>query len=141
MFKIKENIEARITEKQATKTDVVSNYYEILNGIIDRGNNPSVKKHKEKGKLFVRDRIALLLDKNTPFLELSVLASYGQYEDQFPSAGIITGVGTINNKKVIIIANDATVKGGTYVKETIKKHLRAQEIALENNLPCVYMVD
>jgi len=99
------------------------------------------KKHESRGKLLVRERINLLIDPNTPFIELSPLAAYGQYEDQFPAAGIVSGIGLIHNKEVVIIANDATVKGGTYVKETIKKHLRAQEIALQNHLACVYLVD
>jgi len=98
-------------------------------------------KHQSRNKLLVRDRINLLLDPNTPFLELSPLAANGQYKNQFPSAGLVTGIGLIHNKEVVIIANDATVKGGTYVKETIKKHLRAQEIALQNHLACVYLVD
>ena len=88
-----------------------------------------------------RERIDLLVDSNTPFLELSTLGAYDKYENQFPSAGIITGIGVIQGKESIIIANDATVKGGTYIKETIRKHVRAQEIAMENHLPCVYMVD
>ena len=99
------------------------------------------EKHQSRGKLLVRHRINLLLDPNTPFIELSPLAAYGQYKDQFPSAGIVTGIGMIHGKEVVIIANDATVKGGTYIKETIKKHLRAQEIALQNHLACVYLVD
>jgi acetyl-CoA carboxylase carboxyltransferase component len=97
--------------------------------------------HLSRGKLLVRDRINLLVDPNTPFLELSPLAGFGQYEDQFPSAGLVTGIGLIHKKEVMIVANDATVKGGTYIKETIKKHLRAQEIALQNHLSCVYLVD
>jgi len=99
------------------------------------------EKHQARGKLLVRHRINLLLDPNTPFIELSPLAAYRQYKDQFPSAGIVSGVGMIHGKEVVIIANDATVKGGTYIKETIKKHLRAQEIALQNHLACVYLVD
>lgn len=98
-------------------------------------------KHTERGKLLVRDRINLLLDVNTPFLELSALAASGQHDDQFPSAGIVTGIGLVHGKEVMIVANDATVKGGTYIKETIKKHLRAQEIALQNNLATIYLVD
>ena len=98
-------------------------------------------KHTERGKLLVRDRINLLLDPNTPFLELSPLAAGGQYDDQFPSAGIVTGIGLIHGKEVMMVANDATVKGGTYIRETIKKHLRAQQIALQNRLSCVYLVD
>jgi acetyl-CoA carboxylase carboxyltransferase component len=100
-----------------------------------------IKKHKSRGKLLARERINLLVDPNTPFLELSPLASYGLYEDGFPSAGIITGIGVIHGRETIIIANDATVKGGTYMQYTIKKHLRAQEIAMQNHLPCVYLVD
>ena len=99
------------------------------------------EKHLSRGKLLARDRINLLVDPNTPFLELSPLAAVDQYDNQFPSAGIVTGIGLIHGKEVIIIANDATVKGGTYIKETIKKHLRAQEIAMQNRLPLVYLVD
>ena len=105
------------------------------------GPEAAREKHLKRGKLLVRDRINLLLDPNTPFLELSTLAAAGQYKDQFPSAGIVTGIGLIREKEVMIVANDATVKGGTYIKESIKKHLRAQEIALRNSLPCVYLVD
>lgn len=107
-----------------------------------KGGNASARgKHLSRGKLLVRDRINLLLDPNTPFLELSPLAAFGQFEDQFPAAGLVTGIGLIHNKEVLVIANDATVKGGTYIRETIKKHLRAQQIALENHLACVYLVD
>ena len=109
---------------------------------VTSGGPPDAReKHTARGKLLVRDRIDLLLDPNTPFLELSPLAAYDQYHNQFPSAGIVTGIGVIHGKETIIIANDATVKGGTYVEETIKKHLRAQEIALKNHLPAVYLVD
>lgn len=99
------------------------------------------KRHKRRGKLLARERIDRLIDPNTPFLELSPLAANGQYNDEFPSAGIVTGIGIIQGKEVMIVANDATVKGGTYVHETIKKHLRAQEIAQKNHLPSVYLVD
>ena len=99
------------------------------------------EKHQLRGKLLVRGRIDRLLDANTPFLELSSLAAGGQYDDGFPSAGIITGIGLIHGREVMLVANDATVKGGTYIHETIKKHLRAQEIAAQNNLPCIYLVD
>ena len=98
-------------------------------------------KHTSRAKLMVRDRINLLIDHHTPFLELSSLAANGQYKDVFPSAGIVTGIGLIHGRELMIVANDATVKGGTYIHETIKKHLRAQEVAEQNNLPCVYMVD
>jgi acetyl-CoA carboxylase carboxyltransferase component len=109
---------------------------------IRQGASPmAIQKHVERGKLLARERIDMLVDPNTPFLELSPLAAYGMYENQFPSAGIITGIGVIHGRETVIIANDATVKGGTYMQETIKKHVRAQEIAMENHLPCVYMVD
>ncbi len=104
--------------------------------------NPKQKeRHTKRGKILVRDRINLLLDPQTPFLELSALAANNQYSDMFPGAGIITGIGVIHGIECVIIANDATVKGGTYVKETIRKHIRAQEIAEQNNLACVYLVD
>ena len=105
------------------------------------GSKKARAKHKNRGKLLARERIDLLLDPGTAFLELSTLAAEAQYQDSFPSAGIITGIGIIAAREVVVIANDATVKGGTYVKETIRKHLRAQEIALENNLPAIYLVD
>ena len=88
-----------------------------------------------------RERIAALLDPHTPFLEFSPLAANGMYDDDAPAAGIITGVGRIQGRECLIIANDATVKGGTYFPMTVKKHLRAQEVALQNNLPCIYLVD
>lgn len=105
------------------------------------GGAESRKKHEERGKLFVRDRIAALLDPGTPFLELSPLAAHGIYEDQAPGAGLVTGIGRVSGREVMIVANDATVKGGTYFPLTVKKHLRAQEVALENRLPCLYLVD
>lgn len=105
------------------------------------GGQELIAKHTSRGKLFVRDRIQKLLDPNTPFLELSALAAFDVYDNQAPGAGIITGVGVVHGKEVMVIANDATVKGGTYFPLTVKKHLRAQEIAEENLLPCVYLVD
>jgi 3-methylcrotonyl-CoA carboxylase beta subunit len=105
------------------------------------GGAKYLARHKEQGKMPPRERIAALLDPDTPFLELSPLAANGMYDDEAPAAGIITGVGRINQRECLIIANDATVKGGTYFPMTVKKHLRAQEVALQNNLPCVYLVD
>jgi 3-methylcrotonyl-CoA carboxylase beta subunit len=100
------------------------------------------KRHTERGKLLVRDRIRRLLDPSSPFLELSVLAAYGMYDgDEPPAASIVTGIGRIHGREAVVVANDATVKGGTYYPITVKKHLRAQEIAMENRLPCVYLVD
>jgi acetyl-CoA carboxylase carboxyltransferase component len=120
---------------------ILGKYYLSLEEIRLGGSKASVDKHKQRNKLLARERIDMLLDKDTPFLELSTFAAFGQYSDQFPSAGIVTGIGIIHGRESVIVANDATVKGGTYIKETIKKHIRAQEIALENRLPCVYLVD
>jgi len=105
------------------------------------GGEEARKRHTSRGKMFVRDRIAALLDPGTPFLEFSALAANGMYRDEAPGAGIVTGMGTIQGHRVVVVANDATVKGGTYHPITVKKHLRAQEIALENHLSCVYLVD
>ncbi|HEU5474149.1 MAG TPA: carboxyl transferase domain-containing protein [Actinophytocola sp.] len=98
-------------------------------------------RHVERGKLLPRDRVDSLLDPGSPFLELSPLAAGGMYDDEAPAAGIITGVGRISGRECVVVANDATVKGGTYYPVTVKKHLRAQEVALHNNLPCLYLVD
>jgi propionyl-CoA carboxylase len=105
------------------------------------GDDRSIERHKERGKLPVRERIDRLLDPGSPFLELSPLAANGLYDDEAPGAGIVTGIGRVEGTTCVIVANDATVKGGTYYPMTVKKHLRAQEIALENRLPCIYMVD
>lgn len=105
------------------------------------GGEKAQKKHTARGKLLVRDRIQHLLDPGTPFLELSPLAAHGMYDNQAPAAGIVTGIGRVSGREVMIVANDATVKGGTYFPMTVKKHLRAQEVAAENRLPCVYLVD
>src|SRR5262245_14621865 len=106
------------------------------------GGGPDlVARHQSRGKLFVRDRIERLLDPGTAFLELSPLAANGLYDGEAPCAGLVTGIGTIHGRHVMVVANDATVKGGTYYPLTVKKHVRAQEIALENRLPCVYLVD
>jgi 3-methylcrotonyl-CoA carboxylase beta subunit len=105
------------------------------------GDDKSIARHRERGKLPVRERIDLLLDPGSAFLELSALAANGLYDDDAPSAGIVTGIGRVEGTTCVIVANDATVKGGTYYPMTVKKHLRAQEVALENQLPCVYLVD
>ena len=105
------------------------------------GDERSIARHRERGKLPVRERIDRLLDPGSPFLELSPLAANGLYDDEAPSAGIVTGIGRLEGTTCVIVANDATVKGGTYYPMTVKKHLRAQEIALENRLPCIYLVD
>jgi len=105
------------------------------------GDEAARDKHQARGKLLPRERIAALLDPGSPFLELSSLAAHGLYDDNAPCAGIICGIGQVHGQDVMVVANDATVKGGTYFPITIKKHLRAQEIAFENHLPCVYLVD
>lgn len=105
------------------------------------GSERARKRHTDRGKLLPRERLAKLLDKNTPFMELSPLAAYNLYDNVAPSAGLITGIGSIHGRECMIIVNDATVKGGTYFPTTILKQARAQEIAETNNLPCVYLVD
>ena len=134
--------------KQVDFYENSNNYKEILKSfreklalVCSHGSKSSIEKHYSRGKLLARERINLLVDQNTPFLELSSFAAYNQYEDAFPSAGIITGIGVVQGRECLIIANDATVKGGTYIRETIKKHVRAQEIARQNKLICIYLVD
>ncbi len=105
------------------------------------GGEKYVERHRERGKLFVRDRIEKLVDPDTPFLEVGALAGWEMYEGQAPAAGLVTGIGQVSGRQCMIVANDATVKGGTYFPITVKKHLRAQEIAFENHLPCLYLVD
>ncbi|CAG2146558.1 methylcrotonoyl-CoA carboxylase [Ralstonia mannitolilytica] len=109
--------------------------------IAQGGGEEARAKHLARGKLLPRDRVQQLLDPGTPFLELSQLAAYGMYDDAAPGAGIITGIGRISGQECVIVCNDATVKGGTYYPMTVKKHLRAQEIAEQNHLPCIYLVD
>jgi 3-methylcrotonyl-CoA carboxylase beta subunit len=105
------------------------------------GTESARARHLERGKLLVRDRVDRLLDPGSPFLELSPLAATGMYDDAVPSAGLVTGIGRVSGREVVVVANDATVKGGTYYPITVKKHLRAQEVARANRLPCVYLVD
>ncbi|OFW13458.1 MAG: methylcrotonoyl-CoA carboxylase [Acidobacteria bacterium RIFCSPLOWO2_12_FULL_67_14] len=107
-----------------------------------QGGGPRyLERHRQQGKLPVRERLDLLLDPGSPFLELSPLAAWEMYENEAPGAGLVTGIGRISGREAIVVANDATVKGGTYYPVTVKKHLRAQQVALENRLPCVYLVD
>jgi 3-methylcrotonyl-CoA carboxylase beta subunit len=106
-----------------------------------RGPETSRERHVQRGKLLPRERVDTLLDRGSPFLELSPLAAFGMYDDEAPGAGIITGIGRVSGRECVIVANDATVKGGTYYPMTVKKHLRAQEVALANHLPCLYLVD
>src|SRR5712671_5995978 len=105
------------------------------------GGEQAVERHRSRGKLTARERIDRLVDPDSAFLELSALAAWGLYDDQAPSAGIVTGLGVVEGQECIIVANDATVKGGSYSPLTVKKHLRAQEIAEQNHLACLYLVD
>ena len=120
---------------------LVSNLEEKVGAISAGGSTKARDKHLARGKLLPRDRIRNLLDPGTPFLELSQLAAWGMYDNEVPAAGILAGIGRVKGRECMILANDATVKGGTYYPLTVKKHLRAQEIAEINHLPCIYLVD
>jgi acetyl-CoA carboxylase carboxyltransferase component len=120
---------------------LVVEYRERLARVKEGGGPRYLQRHREQGKLPVRERIGQLLDPGSPFLELSALAAWGVYDEEAPAAGIVTGIGRVSGREVMVVANDATVKGGTYYPITVKKHLRAQEVALQNRLPCVYLVD
>ncbi len=120
---------------------LVAEWREHLARIRAGGGEEALKRHKSRGKFSARERIERLIDPGSSFLEFSQFAAFGMYKDQAPAAGVITGIGIIENVECMIVANDATVKGGTYFPMTVKKHLRAQEMAQENGLPCIYLVD
>jgi len=128
-------------ENEANLQRVVEEFRERLEKLKQGGPEKARKRHLDRKKLLPRDRVAKLFDRDTPFLELSPFAAYDMYSNEAPSAGVITGIGVVHGREVMVVANDATVKGGTYFPETIRKHIRAQEIAYENHLPCVYLVD
>jgi len=132
---------AEFQERQAAMAKNLTRLNERLCKIQQGGGERAVKHHLKKGKLLPRNRIQKLLDVGSPFLELSPLAAWGVYDEEIPSAGIITGIGRVSGIECMIVANDATVKGGTYYPLTVKKHIRAQTIAEENHLPCIYLVD
>jgi 3-methylcrotonyl-CoA carboxylase beta subunit len=141
-------IESRIDSSSRAFADNASQMQSLVNDLkaqlerVSRGGPAKAReKHLKRGKLLVRDRIKVLLDNHSPFMELSPLAANGLYDDEIPSAGIVTGIGRVDGQEVMVVANDATVKGGTYYPITVKKHLRAQEIAEQNHLPCIYLVD
>src|SRR5271156_828514 len=143
-----ERIESRINTSSpeyrqnfALMEAAVKQLREEVERVREGGPEQSRRRHLDRGKLLVRDRIRKLLDPQSAFMELSPLAAWGMYEDEAPGAGIVTGVGRVQGREVVVVANDATVKGGTYYPMTVKKHLRAQEIAMQNHLPCVYLVD
>ena len=125
----------------ASQRALVSELRERLERVGRGGSEASRNRHSARGKLLPRDRIDYLLDRGSPFLEVGALAAYGMYDDESPGAGIITGIGLVSGRLCMIVCNDATVKGGSYYPMTVKKHLRAQEIASENLLPCIYLVD
>jgi acetyl-CoA carboxylase carboxyltransferase component len=144
MYRIESKIDAsgaEFKENEAYYLAKMEEFQERLERAKAGGPPKAHEKHKSRGKLTARERLSLLFDPDTPFLEFNALAANGMYDDEAPCAGIITGVGVVHGKEVLVVANDATVKGGTYFPETIKKHVRAQEIALENRLPCIYLVD
>ncbi|GHD59020.1 methylcrotonoyl-CoA carboxylase [Thalassobaculum fulvum] len=120
---------------------VVDDLRDKVRAVKDGGGERARERHLARGKLLPRDRVRTLLDPGAPFLEFSQLAAHGMYGGEVPSAGVITGIGRIAGRECVVVCNDATVKGGTYFPLTVKKHLRAQDIARENNLPCVYLVD
>ena len=131
----------QFTENRKSMAAVVAELKDRLSLVREGGSPQRAELHRSRGKMLVRDRIEALLDRDAPFLELSPLAAWGMYDNEENSAGIVTGVGVVHEKEVVVVANDATVKGGTYYPITVKKHLRAQEVALANNLPCIYLVD
>ncbi len=144
MSVIASQIDPRSPDFQASSAQlraVVDDLQRELVRSAEGGGAKAREKHVARGKLLPRERIRALLDPGSPFLELSPLAAHGMYDDAAPAAGLITGIGRVNGIEVVVVANDATVKGGTYFPITVKKHLRAQEVALENCLPCVYLVD
>jgi 3-methylcrotonyl-CoA carboxylase beta subunit len=121
--------------------ELVDELRERLEVVRQGGSEAARRRHTDRGKLLVRDRVDRLLDPGSPFLELSPLAAYDMYGGQVPGAGVVTGIGRVSGREVVVVANDATVKGGTYYPMTVKKHLRAQTVASDNHLPCVYLVD
>jgi acetyl-CoA carboxylase carboxyltransferase component len=144
MYKIESKISTKSAEFKDNKSAMgkaVKVLKERLARVRKGGPEYMHKKHAERGKLFVRERLNKLFDPGTPFLELSSLAAWDMYDNEHPAAAIVTGIGVVNKREVMVVAHDATVKGGTYIPETIKKHIRAQEIAIENRLPCIYLVD
>src|SRR5688500_118247 len=122
---------------EALVTELRERSGEIARG----GGDKAVERHRSRGKLTARERIDRLLDPGTAFLELNALAAWDLYDRAAPSAGIVTGIGVVEGQECVLVANDATVKGGSYFPLTVKKHLRAQEVAEQNHLPCIYLVD
>jgi acetyl-CoA carboxylase carboxyltransferase component len=144
MYRIETRVDpksAEFVENAARMAELVQEFKEQMARAREGGPASQRERHKKRGKLLVRERLEKLFDPNTPFLELSALAACDMYDNEAPAAGMVTGVGRVHGREVLVVANDATVKGGTYFPVTIKKHVRAQEVAMENRLPCVYLVD
>src|SRR5881628_3679743 len=128
-------------ERRARMEELVDQLRERTSQVARGGGEKAVARHRERGKLTARERIDRLIDPDSAFLELSALAAWELYDGQAPSAGIVTGIGVVEGRECVLVANDATVKGGSYFPLTVKKHLRAQEVAEQNRLPCIYLVD
>ncbi len=144
MFRIETKVDTGsqgFAENRAWHLARIAEFRERLAAVRSGGPPHAVEKHLARGKLLVRERLKRLFDPDTPFLEFSPLAAWGMYDDAAPAAGIVTGIGVVHGREVLVVANDATVKGGTYFPMTVRKHVRAQEIALQNRLPCIYLVD
>jgi len=144
MFKIESKVDTQSPEYKENSDHmkkVVADFRERMAKAKEGGPAKYRELHKSRKKLLVRERLDRLFDRNTPFLELSPMAANGMYDDEAPGASMVTGIGVVHGREVLIVANDATVKGGTYFPMTIKKHIRAQEVAMENRLPCIYLVD
>jgi acetyl-CoA carboxylase carboxyltransferase component len=141
-------IDSNIDTSSKEYEENFNHYDKLVNNLKEKikiaqkgGGEEKIKLHKSRNKMLARERIDTLLDPDTPFMEFNTLGAFGMYKDKAPSAGIVTGIGIVHGREVVVIANDATVSGGTYYPMTVKKHLRAQEIAKINNLPCIYLVD
>jgi len=144
MTSLRSNLDPRSEEFRANAQfmrDLVADLRDKTAAVARGGSEESRQRHLARGKLLARDRVNTLVDPGTPILELSPLAAYGMYGGEVPAASIVTCIGRVAGRECVIVANDATVKGGTYYPMTVKKHLRAQEIARENHLPCIYLVD
>src|SRR4051794_27229492 len=144
MARLETNLDRRsdtYRQNQDALSGAVATLRQNVDKVAEGGGATARERHLKRGKLLPRDRVRTLIDTGSPFLELSQLAAWGMYEDAVPCAGIITGIGRVSGRECLILANDATVKGGTYFPLTVKKHLRAQAIAAQNHLPCIYLVD
>jgi len=144
MYRIESKIDTKAPEYRQNYEDnkrLLEELHGRLAKVRQGGPPQAVERHKARGKMTVRERLAKLFDDNTPFVELSPLAAYDMYDNEAPAAGMVTGIGVVHGREVVVVANDATVKGGTYFPITIKKHVRAQEVARKHHLPCIYLVD